>query len=214
MGLIENLHLEDVAEHGIRIDEADTDVINNQLDNVGSSSHDGIFVEGGRNRVEGNRIDCTGARYGVNDQGGLTFIGRNIMTGTPTLRKFNPGSSTVWTNSSSLPFFYLGALPTAPFTGTLRVPFTQPGRLIAVRFTLGTAPTGASVIVDVHLNGTTIFPTATKPTCPVSTNISQLATPDVEDVANGDYLTFDIDQIGSTVGGSDLQGIVLWEPAL
>ncbi len=70
---------------------------------------------------------------------------------------------------------------------------------------VGTAPTGASLIMDINKNGTTIFTTqANRPTIAVSTNFDDTPSPDVTTWADGDYITFDVDQIGSTVAGSDL----------
>ena len=68
-----------------------------------------------------------------------------------------------------------------------------------------TAPTDASLIVDVHLNGTTIFTTqGNRPTIVTTATDSGLAVPDVTAATGGDVLTVDIDQIGSTVAGADL----------
>ena len=68
-----------------------------------------------------------------------------------------------------------------------------------------TAPTGASIVVDVNKNGTTIFTTqANRPTVAAAGNVSGQAVPDVTSLAVGDYLTVDIDQVGSTIAGADL----------
>jgi hypothetical protein len=84
-----------------------------------------------------------------------------------------------------------------------RIPFAAVIESVAA--TVGTAPTGASLIVDVNKNGTTIFTTqANRPTVAISGNASSDAVPDVTAVAAGDYITVDVDQIGSTVAGSDL----------
>ena len=98
-----------------------------------------------------------------------------------------------------------GAVTTG--TGAFRI-YNDSGRtwtIVAVRATVGTAPTGASLIVDVNKNGTTIFTTqANRPTIAVSTNTIKRTNMDVTTVADGDYLTVDVDQIGSTVAGSNL----------
>lgn len=76
----------------------------------------------------------------------------------------------------------------------------------------GVQPTGAAILVDVNLNGTTIYTTqANRPTCAAATNGGGIsATPDVTALAVGDYLTVDIDQIGSTIpGGLIVIGIVV-----
>jgi hypothetical protein len=68
-----------------------------------------------------------------------------------------------------------------------------------------TAPTGAAIIVDVNKNGTTMYTTqANRPTIAVSTTSVVAALPDVLTLAPGDYMTVDIDQIGSTIAGADL----------
>lgn len=77
--------------------------------------------------------------------------------------------------------------------------------IVEARATVTTQPTGASILVDVNKNGTTIFTTQSgRPTVAVSTNTDLSATPDVATLADGDYLTVDIDQIGSTIPGSNL----------
>lgn len=69
-----------------------------------------------------------------------------------------------------------------------------------------TAPTGASVIVDVHKNGTTLFTTqGNRPEIAAAAWRDTTGnTPDVTSIAAGDYLTLDVDQIGSTDAGEDL----------
>ena len=75
----------------------------------------------------------------------------------------------------------------------------------SVRASVGVAPTGASVIVDVNKNGTTIFSTqSNRPTIPASGFTDLADAINVTALAAGDYLTIDIDQIGSTIAGSDL----------
>jgi hypothetical protein len=105
-----------------------------------------------------------------------------------------------------LPYSNTGTLTV--LTGTHRI-YNDSGQtwtIISVRASVGTAPTGASVIIDVNKNGTTIFSTqANRPTIAVSGNTSGLVnTMSTTSVTNGEYLTIDIDQIGSTIAGGDL----------
>ncbi len=73
-----------------------------------------------------------------------------------------------------------------------------------VRASVGTAPTGASLIVNVLLGGVSIFSSqATQPTIAVATQTAT-ATPTTTAWPVGSYLTVNIDQIGSTVAGADL----------
>jgi len=69
-----------------------------------------------------------------------------------------------------------------------------------------TAPTGADIIVDVNKEGTSIFATtqANRPTITAASNSGTSGTPDTTSWADGSYLTFDIDQVGSTIPGADL----------
>jgi hypothetical protein len=75
-----------------------------------------------------------------------------------------------------------------------------------IRASVGTAPAGAPVIIDVNKNGTSLFTTqANRPTIAAAANTSGNVTiMDVTTVAPGEYLTIDIDQIGSTTAGADL----------
>lgn len=75
-----------------------------------------------------------------------------------------------------------------------------------------TAPTGAALVCDVNKNGTTIFTTqGNRPSVAISGNGGTMATPDVTSVSDGDYLTVDVDVIGSTVAGADVTvGVVYW----
>lgn len=90
--------------------------------------------------------------------------------------------------------------------GTSRLYFEQARTLVSIRASVGTAPVGSSIIVDVKKNGTTIFTTqANRPTIPAGANTSGLVTNmDVTAVAAGDYLTVDVAQVGSTTAGADL----------
>lgn len=67
-----------------------------------------------------------------------------------------------------------------------------------------TAPEGASLIVDCHLNGTTIFTTqANRPQVAAGENDDDSDTPDVTSISAGDRVTLDIDQVGSTTAGGN-----------
>lgn len=95
-------------------------------------------------------------------------------------------------------------------TGVQQIPIIGTYTIIGVTARLTTAPTGATTFkVDVNKNGTTIFTTqASRPIFTASTNIANSSTPDVTSLTTGDYLTVDVDAIGSTVPGSDLVVII------
>jgi hypothetical protein len=82
----------------------------------------------------------------------------------------------------------------------------QASTILSCRASVGTAPTGSSIIADVNKNGTTIFTTqANRPTIAISGNTSGAVTNmNVSALSAGDYLTVDVDQVGSTVAGADL----------
>ena len=119
-----------------------------------------------------------------------------------------------WTPSPipSLAPFTLGGVLTVA-AGTHRFRFPIAAEILSIAATVATAPTGASVIVDVNRNGVTVFTTqANRPTIAAGANASSDAVPDVTSIAAGQYLTVDVDQIGSTVAGADLVVVVLWRP--
>lgn len=108
-------------------------------------------------------------------------------------------------NDDVLTAYEQGTLTVKSGKSRLRMPF--PGVVLGVAVSANTAPTGASAIVDVNKNGSTIFTTqANRPAIAAGSNSSSEAVPDASPAvfATGDYFTFDIDQIGSTVAGADL----------
>lgn len=100
-------------------------------------------------------------------------------------------------------FMHQGVLTTG--NGTSRKYLQYAGDIVAVRASVGTAPTGASILVDVDKNGTTVFTTQTnRPTILASTFTDDTTVIQAGTFAAGDYIRVDIDQIGSTIAGSDL----------
>jgi hypothetical protein len=70
---------------------------------------------------------------------------------------------------------------------------------------VGTAPTGAAIIVDIHKSGTTIFTAqGNRPQVAAGEHTGYTTTIDVITLEDGEYLTADIDQIGSSVAGENL----------
>lgn len=91
-------------------------------------------------------------------------------------------------------------------SGVFRLPVgSGTWSITGVRATLGTAPDGADVIVDVNKNGTTIYGTpANRPTIADGTHAAAGGAASVTTVTDGDYFTVDVDQVGSTTPGADL----------
>lgn len=110
-----------------------------------------------------------------------------------------------WEN---LPFGYAGTLTVR--TGTSRYPIKGGTfQIQTIAAMVNTAPTGATLIVDVNKNGTSIYGTqANRPTFAVSATSATVGAHTATTVTDGDYLTVDVDQIGSTVAGADLVVVV------
>lgn len=104
------------------------------------------------------------------------------------------------------------ALAGAQTVGTRKAGFVaqEAGTFQSCKFTVGTAPTGATLIGDVKKNGVTMYTTTTRrPTVAISGTVSaETATADIQSFAKGDVITFDIIQVGSTVAGADLIGSI------
>ncbi len=98
---------------------------------------------------------------------------------------------------------------TALTAGTAKITFRMPYAftLTAVRSSVKTAPTGATLIVDINEGGTTILSTklsidATEKT---STTAASAAVISDASLADDAEITMDIDQIGSTIAGAGLK---------
>ncbi len=69
-----------------------------------------------------------------------------------------------------------------------------------------TPPTGANLIIDIEKNGTSIWNVtpADRVTILAGQQSANQTSFDIDTLVEGDILTIDIDQVGSTVAGSDL----------
>lgn len=87
--------------------------------------------------------------------------------------------------------------------GTKRFYLPTNATIQSVEVALATTPDTTAVIVDANKNGTTLFSTqANRPTVSPGSYHSGLKVPNVTSVSLGDYLTFDVDQIGSVGTGT------------
>ncbi len=90
-------------------------------------------------------------------------------------------------------------------TGTHRVYAREDRTIEHVQAFVDTAPTGGSEIYDVHKDGVTIFTTqGNRPTITAGNNTSSTTAPDITAWDAGQYLTVDIDQVGSTTPAEGL----------
>lgn len=103
-----------------------------------------------------------------------------------------------------IPFSISGAAYVT--TGQGRVYIESSRTITRVRASVGTAPTGSSLIVDVFKNGTSIYNVtpANRPAIAAGAYTALGGTPDSTSAVAGDYLTVSVVQIGSGVAGSDL----------
>lgn len=95
--------------------------------------------------------------------------------------------------------------------GTMRFPVDGTYTIVGTRLMVGTAPTGADLVLDIKKNGSTIYTTAAnRPRITAGANSGGPgATPDITSLVAGDYLTVDVLQVGSTVAGADLTTTVI-----
>lgn len=96
-----------------------------------------------------------------------------------------------------------GALVVA--AGVLKLPLSGSYTLVDYRVRVGVAPTGAALIVDVNKNNVTLFTTqSARPTVAISGFLATTTAPAITTFVDGDYISIDVDQIGSTIAGSEL----------
>lgn len=98
---------------------------------------------------------------------------------------------------------------TALTTGTAKVTFRMPFAmtLSGVRASVTTAPTGATLIVDINEGGSTILSTKLSIDASEKTSTTAASAAVISDTALADdaEITIDIDQIGSTIAGAGLK---------
>ena len=196
----------DSPTNGIRFQGGATSGIITGVSMVGSSSTTGIEGTGTGTTllVDSNAIKSF--TTGILASSSATVqLGDNLFESNTTDTSTSGGGSFtthVHTNAAGITFTATGTLTVS--SGTLRFPITSAMTITNIRAMCNTAPTGASAIFDVNLNGTTVFTTqGNRPTIAVSTTDSGNTVPDVTALAAGDYLQIDVDQVGSTVAGAD-----------
>ncbi len=79
------------------------------------------------------------------------------------------------------------------------------GTIQQVDASVKTAPTGADLLCDININGTTIWSTQTnRITIAATANTGTQTTFNTTTFASGDYFTIDLDIVGSTIAGAKL----------
>lgn len=88
--------------------------------------------------------------------------------------------------------------------GKSRYYFENAAKIGTVRASVGTSPVGAPVIIDLNINGVSIFENPSqRPTISPGQNTA-LGSQIVTAVFPGDYITVDVDSVGTTQPGADL----------
>jgi hypothetical protein len=101
-----------------------------------------------------------------------------------------------------------GTLTATPGSDRLYIPYSC--TITNVYASVSTAPTGASIVADLNINSTTAFTTqGNRPTITATNFTDTSSVPDVTAISAGDYLTLDLDSVGSTVAGADYRLIVV-----
>lgn len=180
---------------------------------VGSSAVGDAAAQG--TAVTSARSDHVHGREAFGAVTAQTSFGASSANGTATTVSHSDhthGTPTApATPYTVMPFSQAGVLTATP--GTARL-YNDSGRTLtinAVRASVGTPPSGASIKVDINKDGTTIFTTqANRPTIAIAGNTSgKVTNMDVTTIADGSYFTVDVDQIGSGTAGSDLT-VQIW----
>ena len=99
-------------------------------------------------------------------------------------------------------------------TGVSRYMFPYISTILGVSAMINTPPIGSDIILDVKKNGTTIFTTqANRPRIIAGANstAAEVTNMNITSVAAGDYVTIDINQVGSTTPGADLTVFVRYQ---
>lgn len=123
----------------------------------------------------------------------------------------NPGEVTITVSASGISytrqtiFTAVGTLTVSNNPLRIYNKFGINQTISEVFLSAGTAPTGSGIVVDIHKGGTTIFTNQThRPQIIAGANTGNATTIDVANWYMNEYLTAHIDNIGSSVAGSDL----------
>lgn len=187
-------------------------LINNTFYGANTGSMVTACIADGPLHIKGNQYPGTHSLLG-----GTAFTNELVLTGSGAIMGSNPMcfDATAATNVKYLHmretvFSKEGALSIE--TGALRFAFREDAQIVSVSAMCGTAPTGASILVDVNNSETqqSIFTGPGRPEILATEFDSGEVVPNDIWVNAGEYLTVDIDQVGSTVAGEDLTVMILW----
>lgn len=121
-----------------------------------------------------------------------TPVGATITAAT-TGPQGAPGTMPVYSRIAQL----------APLVGQGRFYFETACVIGKVRASVGTAPVGAPVVIDVNVNGNSIYANQAQRPSIAAGAFTATSTPGFA-VSAGDFITVDIDSVGTTNPGADL----------
>jgi len=210
----------EVGEHGVSLTDSSGGMYSLNYVAAGTgtdNTYDNIILAGNsdRNVIETNYLFptvATSPRYGVNVSAATcntNRIGDNqygVITDYGTDFLNDAGTGTFYPTATNLDLSDGRATLTVG-AGNMGKKLKQDCRVVGVVAEVGTAPTGADVILDVQKNGgaNNLYTTqGNRPTITATTTTSTTTLPDVVNLLSTDYVTADIDQIGSTIAGGYL----------
>jgi hypothetical protein len=185
-----NHRLEAGSDYGIRLTTgADKNTVRN---NVVRRDDGGTLTTG----IDIATSDC-------NDN----VIGSNAIVATTPVA--DSGTGTRQPDLTTITYAYT-ADPLTTITGAQPVVISEDADVVDVQAVVGTAPTGADIIVDVNVGGSSLWATqGAQPTITATTTDSGKTAPNQNaSLDAGDLLTVDVDQVGSTVAGAKLTVLV------
>ena len=187
-------------------------------------------VESGVNKDAQLRLNCSAGTHAVVIEGPQHSGGNNYIIklphGAPALNKIlkvgtyaanagtyaNPSLATmVWGDASITESFIIAASDetTALSTGTAKATFRMPYAftLTGVRASVGTAPVGSVITVDINEAGSSILSTKITIDAGEKTSTTAATAPVISDSALADdaEITIDIDTVGSSTAGAGLK---------
>ncbi len=111
--------------------------------------------------------------------------------------------------SGATPFVWSYSGDQVVRTGVMRLYLDVDCTFVGAVAGVGTPPQGSPLLVDINVNGVTIFGFQTARPIIMPTSYSGAATtPTITDLAAGSYLTVDVDQVGTATPGSDLSVVL------
>jgi hypothetical protein len=155
----------------------------------------------------------------AHDASAISYAGGTGMSATDVegaidelaTEKLNVGAFVYY----AIPFAYKGTLAVTTDADALRAAVITTGTIVKVFAKVRTSPTTQSILIDLHLNGTTIWSTqASRVAIAVAANSGTQTTFNTTAVTEDDYLTCNIDQVGAGTAGADLTVFVKIRVAL